>query len=79
MREVGAAAAEGRLREIFGSGTACIVQPVDALVRGDGEVWRPSIADPDQPGALAPRLQRALLDIQYGRVPHPWSVPVEPA
>lgn len=27
--------------------------------------------------SLAARLQRTLLDIQYGRVEHPWSVVVE--
>jgi len=77
LREVRRAATEGRLREIFGSGTACVVQPVSALVRANGEVWKPRISDPSSPEALAPRLQRALLDIQYGRVPHPWSVPVD--
>lgn len=77
LREVGAASAEGRLLEVFGSGTACIVQPVNVLVRGNGEEWRPKAADPRFPGALAPRLQRALLDIQYGRVEHPWSVPID--
>jgi branched-chain amino acid aminotransferase len=78
VREVRAAAAEGRLREVFGCGTACIVQPVNALVRGDGEAWRPAVSDPADPDALAPRLQRMLLNIQYGRVSgHPWSVRVD--
>ena len=77
IREVRQAASEGRLCEVFGSGTACIVQPVGALVRGNGDMWQPNVSDPADPRALAPRLQRALLDIQYGRVPnHPWSVPI---
>jgi hypothetical protein len=33
IAEVRAAAHEGRLLEMFGSGTACIVQPVGSLVR----------------------------------------------
>lgn len=33
IAEVRAAAAEGRLLEVFGSGTACIVQPVGTLIR----------------------------------------------
>ena len=46
------AAQEGRLREMFGCGTACIVQPIDGLVRASGQViaapWdaaRPPLAD----------------------------------
>lgn len=67
---------EGRLLEMFGSGTACVVQPVGSLVRATGEVF--STAAPfDAQRSLAGRLQRALLDIQYGRVEHPWSVVVE--
>ena len=36
LGEVRQAAGEGRLLEAFGSGTACIVQPVGALVRWVG-------------------------------------------
>jgi branched-chain amino acid aminotransferase len=75
--EVARAAAEGRLVEAFGCGTACVVQPVGALLRAQGQVYVPKVSDPGHPGALAPRLQRALLDIQYGRVEHPWSEVVE--
>ena len=60
------AAREGRLREMFGCGTACIVQPVDGLVRAGGQViaapW-----DAADPHSLTQRLTRALTDIQYGR------------
>ncbi len=60
------AAREGRLREMFGCGTACIVQPVDGLVRSNGQViaapW-----DAADPHSLTARLTRALTDIQYGR------------
>ena len=60
------AAAEGRLREIFGCGTACIVQPVDGLVRADGQV----LAAPFDAGSITSvtaRMTRALTDIQYAR------------
>lgn len=67
---------EGRLLEMFGSGTACVVQPVGSLVRASGEVFA-TAAPFDAQRSLAGRLQRALLDIQYGRVEHPWSVVVE--
>lgn len=61
---------------MFGCGTACVVQPVQALVRADGEVLRAAF-DVDDPASLTRRLMQQLLDIQYGRMPdHPWSVPV---
>lgn len=70
------AAAEGRLLEVFGTGTACIVQPVGALVRGSGEVFATKF-DPTDPSSMCARIQRTLVDIQYGRLEHPWSVPIE--
>ena len=36
VRELRAAAASGRLREVFGTGTACVVQPVAELVLEEG-------------------------------------------
>ena len=74
--EVRQAAATGRLLEVFGSGTACIVQPVSRLLRGDGEVM-PAAEGAGGETSLAMRLQRALTDIQYGRREHEWSVPVD--
>lgn len=73
--EVKQAAAEGRLLEVFGCGTACLVQPVSALVRGTGEEYQAH--DSGSISSLAARLQQQLLDIQYGRQEHPWSVPVD--
>lgn len=37
------AAAEGRLLEVFGAGTACTVQPVEALLRANGDVLRAQV------------------------------------
>jgi branched-chain amino acid aminotransferase len=85
VRELRDAAARGRLREVFGTGTACVVQPVSELVlRADdgGGLRRLSApgsasaaASAAAPGAAASgaplwaRLAAALADIQYGRVP----------
>ncbi|EFN57110.1 hypothetical protein CHLNCDRAFT_57448 [Chlorella variabilis] len=78
IAEVRQASEEGRLLEIFGSGTACIVQPVGSLIRANGEVYRTRFSPDDDPaGSLSSRLQRALLDIQYGRVEHPWGVALD--
>lgn len=65
----------GRLREMFGCGTACVVQPVQGLVRASGEVLQ-AVFDVDDPASLTRRLMHQLLDIQYGRVDHAWSVVV---
>lgn len=70
------AAAEGRLLEMFGTGTAAIAQPVGALLRANGDVLA-AARGPEHPLSLAARVQRQLLDIQYAKVPHEWSVPVE--
>lgn len=67
---------DGRLREVFGCGTACMVQPVERLLRASGEAFDAPFSAAD-PKALTARLMRTLGDIQYGRVAHEWSVPFE--
>jgi hypothetical protein len=55
---------------------------VKALVRADGEVLRAAYQGgggkhgPARP-SLASRLRDTLVGIQYGTLPHPWSVPIE--
>lgn len=71
IAEVKKACAEGRVLEAFGCGTACIVQPISAFVRADGSTLRVT-----GDGSFARRMYKTLADIQYGRVEHPWSVPV---
>ena len=65
------AAAEGRLREIFGCGTACIVQPINGLVRADGETLEAPF-DASNITSMTARMTHALTDIQYAR----WGVPL---
>jgi hypothetical protein len=46
--------------------------------RSSGEVFTTTQSAVEDPaGSLSARLQRSLMDIQYGRVEHPWSVPLE--
>jgi len=71
MRELVDAANEGRLLEAFGAGTAAVVSPVNGIVYRGKEVAVPT---GDAAGPVATRVWRELLDIQYGRVAHPWSV-----
>lgn len=76
LRELLRAHEDGSLVEAFGCGTACVVQPVGGLVRTNGE--RLAIGDGGGEGSsLSSRLFKALLDIQYARVNHEWSVPFE--
>lgn len=72
--EVVEAHQQGRLNEIFGSGTAAVISPVGEIkyenhiaVINDGKV-----------GPVSKRLFDALVDIQYGRAEDPkgWVVPV---
>nr|MBC8246858.1 aminotransferase class IV [Deltaproteobacteria bacterium] len=64
----------GKLKEIFGSGTAAVISPVgeikygeQSLTIGDGKV-----------GPLSMRMYTALTDIQYGKSEDPmgWIEPV---
>ena len=81
MPEVARAAAEGRLLEVFGSGTAAVVAPVKSIHYAGTDIAVP--LDPANPsagaGPLATRFWSSLLAIQYGRgagAGHAWSVPV---
>lgn len=75
-----AAFAAGRVLEMFGSGTACVVQPVSALVQSDGSRLSVPGYNPADPQCLTSRLTQALMDIQYGRADktqwREWSVVV---
>lgn len=64
------ASQEGRLREIFGCGTACIVQPINGLIRANGEIIAAPF-DADSETTMTARMTRALTDIQYARYTHP--------
>lgn len=70
---------EGRLLEVFGSGTAAIVSPVNKIFYAGEDYLIP--LDPEDPskqsGPLAQRLWKTLIDIQYGMNPHPWSMIVD--
>uniref|UniRef100_A0A8C8SU10 Branched-chain-amino-acid aminotransferase n=1 Tax=Pelusios castaneus TaxID=367368 RepID=A0A8C8SU10_9SAUR len=64
---------EKRVREVFGSGTACVVCPVShILYQGQGY----PIPTMENGPELAMRFLKALMDIQYGRVPSDWVLPV---
>jgi branched-chain amino acid aminotransferase len=63
-------AADGTVTEVFACGTAAVVTPIGALRWPGGE----AVAGSGEPGAVTMRLRKALMDVQYGRVPdtHGW-------
>merc|ERR550517_306114 len=71
MGEVMAAQSEGRLVEMFGSGTAAIVSPVGGL-KYNGVLYKV----PTPQFGLASKFLQQLNDIYYGHVAHPWAVDV---
>ncbi|MGF7239052.1 MAG: branched-chain amino acid aminotransferase [Frankia sp.] len=60
----------GRMREMFATGTAAVVTPIGVVRHGDRE-WS---AGDGGVGPVTARLRAGLLDVQYGRVPdrHNW-------
>ncbi|GIY91338.1 branched-chain-amino-acid aminotransferase, mitochondrial [Caerostris extrusa] len=74
MKEVIQANSEGRLLEIFGSGTACVVCPVGSISYLNETISVPTLKSET---ALYRRFSNVLLDIQYGKVPSKWAVPID--
>jgi branched-chain amino acid aminotransferase len=74
IEEIMSAHDNGRLKEIFGSGTAAVISPVGDIRYGDTDV---TVSD-GTVGPIAQRLYKELTDIQYGKVKDPmgWVVPV---
>ena len=72
--EVATAARNGKLAEVWGTGTAAVISPVGELsYKGERLV-----VNGGKIGELTQRLYDAIVDIQYARVPdtHGWTVPV---
>ena len=75
MRSLAEAAAEGRLLEVFGSGTAAVVAPVRSIG------WKGKMIDCGLPkgkevGPVTERMKGWIEGIQYGEEEHEWSVKV---
>ena len=64
---------------MFGSGTACIVCPIKNIHFDGIDIKIP--LDPKDPsseaGQLAKYFNEEILKIQYGQVPHKWSIKVD--
>lgn len=72
---------ENRIVEMFGSGTACVVCPINSITLKGGRKLRIPHSDithlsdsfEDEGPVLTKRILKAITDIQYGRVEHPWA------
>lgn len=80
MAEIVKARDEGRLVEAFGAGTAAIVSPVDHIGYIDDDIRIPvgegsaQMMGRSDGASVADKVREQLLDIQYGRTEHEWSV-----
>ena len=72
--EVIDAHAAGRLKEVFGAGTAAVISPVGEIKYGDQVIT----INENQTGPVAQKYYNAITDIQYGKAEDPlgWVVPV---
>ncbi|PKY01872.1 branched-chain aminotransferase [Aspergillus campestris IBT 28561] len=73
MADVAEAAEEGRLLEVFGSGTAAIVSPV-RNISYRGKLVNCGLKDEEEAGEIALQMKNWIEGIQYGDENHPWSV-----
>ncbi|GFN78731.1 Branched-chain-amino-acid aminotransferase, partial [Plakobranchus ocellatus] len=73
MKKFVKALKEGRVREVFGAGTACVVSPVNKIIYEGEELHIGSESETQsQSSSLTQRFYDTLLDIQYFRTPHKW-------
>lgn len=73
MGEIVTASKEGRLLEAFGAGTAAVISPVKGIIYNGEEIHVPT---GENVGEVAQNLWNTLTSIQYGKLPHPWSVKI---
>ena len=73
MDDLTTAVEENRVREMFGSGTACVVCPVSTTLYKDETIH---IATMENGPKLASRILEKLTDIQYGREDSDWTITV---
>jgi branched-chain amino acid aminotransferase len=73
MGEVKESSKAGNLMEVFAAGTAAVINPVRAIAYKGQDILVPTN---DKVGDFAQKMWKAVTDIQYGRVPHKWSIPI---
>ncbi|KAM8740325.1 branched-chain-amino-acid aminotransferase, cytosolic [Acanthopagrus schlegelii] len=74
MSQLCSALKQQRVKEVFGSGTACMVCPIGHIVYQGENLHIPC---QDNNSQLTSRIKKELKDIQYGRTPSDWTFPVK--
>jgi len=75
ITEVLSAIREGRMIEAFGAGTAAIVSPIESISY-KGTDYKVPVDVQLGSGRITKRVLDEIMAIQYGEVPHPWSIVV---
>ncbi|TKA81437.1 Branched-chain-amino-acid aminotransferase, mitochondrial [Cryomyces minteri] len=75
MKELADAADEGRMLEVFGSGTAAVVSPV-RKISWKGRLVECGLQEGQEAGPVAQQMKDWIEGIQYGDEEHPWSVKI---
>ena len=71
MEEVASAVKAGTLVEAFGAGTAAVVTPIECINYNGEDLEIPAT------GEVTQRAWDELMDIQYGKIEHPWSYKID--
>ena len=74
MKELVHLLENNRLMEMFGSGTACVVCPIEALLYNGKKLQIPTM---NNGAPLMSRFSKELNDIHYGRTQHEWAPLIE--
>jgi branched-chain amino acid aminotransferase len=65
---------ENRLLELFGTGTALVVCPIERINYVGEDLHIPTMK---QEKPLFRRILNQLTDIQYGKEDHPWGITID--
>uniref|UniRef100_A0A336LH67 Branched-chain-amino-acid aminotransferase n=1 Tax=Culicoides sonorensis TaxID=179676 RepID=A0A336LH67_CULSO len=65
---------KGRVLEMFGAGTACVVSPIERIHYLEEDLMIPTMT---QENAIFRKILQSLTDIQYGKIDHPWARVIE--
>jgi branched-chain amino acid aminotransferase len=71
MPEIAEASSQGRLLEVFGSGTAAVVSPV-RKISWRNQMVECGLAEHFEAGPVALQMKEWMEGIQYGEEEHPW-------
>ncbi|XP_067641906.1 branched-chain-amino-acid aminotransferase [Eurosta solidaginis] len=65
---------QGRLLEMFGTGTACVVSPINRINYMGTDFYIPTM-EQEQP--IHETMRETLTGIQYGKIDHPWALEID--